>query len=373
MCEIETISRKLLTSNAYIMNFDVKHVPPHIGYYLAGFIDAEGSFCVSFSPKTSSEGKIMDWQVRPVFSVSQKERPIIALFKRHLKCGTVRTDKRGISVYEVTSKNALCTHIVPFFKKYGFLSAKKKRDFSSFCQILKILENFPLTKQDISHILALRINTPVIIANRRYSDKFILSSLHQSIHIDVITQSSETNTPNSLTINEMIESDLCGDTEAQTIYPIEVYLTGLCDGDGSFNVSFTRRDDYKLGWKISPSFSVSQRDKTLLMVFQKTLDCGRIRKGSSEGIWYLEVLNLDDLREKIIPFFKKFPFLSERKIDQFQRFCETLKILERKPRSRNDVVKILELQRFETSQTRWTTAQILERLDQFLNHVKPNK
>lgn len=365
------------------MNFDVKNVPPHIGYYLAGFIDAEGCFCVSFSPKTSSENIILSWEVTTSFSVSQKERPIIALFKRHLKCGIVRTNKTGISTYEVTNRNALCTHIVPFFKKYGFLSAKKKRDFSNFCQILKILENSPLTKQHILKILSLRINTPVIMANRRYSDEFILSSLHKSLHIDVIKKSSETNTPNSTEfpftivnekktlLNEMIESDLCGDTEAQTMYPIEVYITGFCDGDGSFNVSFTRRDDYKLGWKISPSFSVSQRDKTLLTVLQKRLDCGRIRKGSSEGIWYLEVLNIDDLREKIIPFFEKFPFLSERKIDQFQRFCETLKILERKPRSRLDVVNILELQRFETSQTRWTKAQILERLDQFLNHMKP--
>jgi hypothetical protein len=30
---------------------NISKIPPHIGYYLAGFVDGEGSFHVSFRPR----------------------------------------------------------------------------------------------------------------------------------------------------------------------------------------------------------------------------------------------------------------------------------------------------------------------------------
>ena len=177
----------------------------------------------------------------------------------------------------------------------------------------------------------------------------------------------------------MIESDLCGDTKAKTILnevletdlgPQGYYISGFCDGDGSFNVSFRRRDDYRLGWKINPSFSVSQRDKTILLLFQSLLGCGNIRKGSSPEVWYLEVLNKKDLEDKVIPFFETFSFLSEKKMNQFKRFCETLEILKRPQLSRSDIVEILELQRSQGTKTRYTAEEILTRVDEFLEKAE---
>ena len=48
--------------------------------------------------------------------------------------------------------------------------------------------------------------------------------------------------------------------------PSEVghYLAGFTDGEGSFNVSFRPRDDYKAPWKISLCFNISQRDPVIL-------------------------------------------------------------------------------------------------------------
>lgn len=356
------------------MNFDVKKIKPEIGHYLAGFTDAEGSFYVTFSPKRNKNNEITSWKITPIFSVSQKERHIVAQFKKHLKCGTVNTNENTkVSTYQVSNTSALREHIVPFFKKFGFQSAKKKRDLSNFVQVLDILKNsfdsLRPSKEDIERILALRINTEAVITNRIYSDETILSSLQKTIHIDEIKQSSETNTPNSerlqsnVTLNEMIESDLYGDIKAENA--LSVYIAGFADGDGSFNVSFRKRDDYTIGWKINPSFSISQRDEILLQLFQKQLDCGNIRKGSSEGIYYLEVLDLDDLRGKIVPFFNTYPILSEKGRDKFQKFSKTLDLLAISPMSRMNLEKILQLQRNENSKTRYTSEQILDRFDEF--------
>ena len=357
------------------MNFDVKKIKPETGCYLAGFTDAEGCFCVSFSPKRNENNEIISWNVRPTFSLSQKERHIIAQFKKHLKCGTVNTnEKTNVSNYTVSNLFSLREYIVPFFKKFGFHSAKKKRDFSNFVQILDILKDSLdpscLSKKDIERILALRVNTKAIISNRIYSDEVVLSTLQKAIHIDEIKQSSETNTPNSerllkdnVTLNEMIESDLYGDIKAENA--LNVYIAGFADGDGSFNVSFRKREDYSIGWKISPSFSIAQRDRIVFQLFQNQLDCGTIRKGSSEGIYYLEVLDFNDLRTKVVPFFNAYPILSEYGRKRFQNFSKTLDLLSVRPLSRVNLEKILQLQRNENSKTRYTSQQILDRFDVF--------
>ncbi len=357
------------------MNFNVKKIPPEIGYYLTGFTDAEGCFYVSFSPKTCNTS----WDISPGFNISQKERHIIAQFKKHLKCGTVYTNvKTGVSRYDVTNLHALRTHIIPFFKKYNFQSAKKKGDFSNFCKVLTILEKPELTRFDVEQILTFRINTKVIVAKRKHSDEKILSVFNDLNTTIKVKQSSETNTPNSevsdkhllipLMEKEMIESNLCGDIKAQT--ELGFYIAGFADRDGSFNVSFRKRDDYRLGWKINPSFSIAQRDKIVLELFQKQLNCGKTRKGTSEGIWYLEVLDLVDLRTKIVPFFENYIFLSENTVKRFKNFKLTLDILSNTPLSRSNVEEILALQRNPNSKTRYSIQDILDRVDVFLAKQK---
>lgn len=37
------------------------------------------------------------------------------------------------------------------------------------------------------------------------------------------------------------------------------YIVGFADGEGSFNLSWRKRDDYLIGWKVSPVFNISQK------------------------------------------------------------------------------------------------------------------
>ena len=70
-----------------------KEVPPHIAWYLAGFVDGEGSFNVSLRRKNDYR---LGWQVVLSFNVSQKEREILALMKRHFGCGIIKQRKDGL-------------------------------------------------------------------------------------------------------------------------------------------------------------------------------------------------------------------------------------------------------------------------------------
>ncbi len=133
---------------------DVKKIPPHIGWYLAGFADGEGSFNVVFRPRKDYQ---LPWKVSLCFNISQRERVILALYKRYLRCGTMRQRRDGLWYYEVNNFTAIWENVIPFFKKFRFLSAKKKRDFSKFCQIAQLIsEGAHQTPEGIEKILAIR-------------------------------------------------------------------------------------------------------------------------------------------------------------------------------------------------------------------------
>ena len=155
------------------MAIDVKRVPERIGYYLAGFADGEGSFNVSFRKR---KDYAMPWKVSLCFNVSQRDKVILALFKRHLKCGTLRGRKDGVWYFEVNNLNAIEDNVIPFFNRFGFLSAKKKRDFSKFKQLAKIIkEGNHLNKTGIQSILDIRKEmNDGGVGKRKYSDKEIL-------------------------------------------------------------------------------------------------------------------------------------------------------------------------------------------------------
>lgn len=104
------------------------------------------------------------------------------------------------------------------------------------------------------------------------------------------------------------------------------YLAGFADGEGSFNVSFRRRADYTMPWKVSLCFNVSQRDKVVLTLFQRYLQCGTLRQ-RQDGVWYYEVNTFDSIVENVIPFFDLFGFLSNKKQRDFAKFKQLAELI----------------------------------------------
>ena len=151
---------------------NLNEIPSDIGHYMAGFTDGEGSFNVSFRPRDDYK---MPWKVSLCFNISQRDEVILALLKHHLKCGTMRQRHDGVWYYEVNNFTAIMEHVIPFFERFGFLSAKKKRDLSKFTQLAELMrQGQHLTRQGIEEILKIRqaMNDG---GNRRYNDAEILS------------------------------------------------------------------------------------------------------------------------------------------------------------------------------------------------------
>ena len=152
---------------------DKRQVPDAIGYYFAGFVDGEGSFHLTFRKRQDYK---LPWKVSLCLNVSQKDKVILALLKKHLGCGSIRNKGGGVWMFEVNNLESLREKVIPFFKRFGFLSAKKKRDFAIFQQMADRMEQGDhLTKEGMQRLLTLR-ETMNDGGKRKYTNEQILAA-----------------------------------------------------------------------------------------------------------------------------------------------------------------------------------------------------
>ena len=110
------------------------------------------------------------------------------------------------------------------------------------------------------------------------------------------------------------------------------YISGYVDGEGCFSVSFSKRDRLLIGWEVKPSFCVGQNydRREVLDLMMSYFNSGHIRRDWSDRTLKYEVRKLDDLLNKVIPHFEKFPLKSAKQKDflRFAEICRQMKSLE---------------------------------------------
>ncbi len=102
--------------------------------YISGYVDGEGCFTVSISPRKTLR---VGWEVRPSLSVSQNgdRSEVLIDIQRHFGCGTLRPDRSDQTLkWEVRSPPVLLAVVVPHFRRYP-LQSGKRRDFELFAEI----------------------------------------------------------------------------------------------------------------------------------------------------------------------------------------------------------------------------------------------
>ena len=102
--------------------------------YLSGYVDGEGCFTVSISPRPTL---VVGWEVRPSVSVSQNgdRQEVLLLLQTYFGCGTLRPDRSDKTVkWEVRSLPLLLERVIPHFRRHRLLSGKQ-RDFELFADI----------------------------------------------------------------------------------------------------------------------------------------------------------------------------------------------------------------------------------------------
>ena len=107
-------------------------------YYLTGFVDGEGCFCISLKKQKSAKVR---WVLDPVFHVTQHEdqREILEILKKVIGCGQIikKYGQEETLQFYVHSRKDLTECIIPFFRKHKLIT--KYKDFKIFAEIVEAL------------------------------------------------------------------------------------------------------------------------------------------------------------------------------------------------------------------------------------------
>ncbi|MDO8579738.1 MAG: LAGLIDADG family homing endonuclease [bacterium] len=115
-----------------------------------------------------------------------------------------------------------------------------------------------------------------------------------------------------------------------TLKNIANYISGFTDGEGCFCVSFSYRPkNIKVGWEVKPSFAVGQNyDRAETLELMKSyFRCGFMRRDYADKTLKFEVRSIDDLLDRVIRHFKKYPLYSAKQKDfiLFEKICKKIK------------------------------------------------
>jgi LAGLIDADG endonuclease len=115
-----------------------RHSREFLSAYVSGYVDGEGCFTVSISPRAKLA---MGWEVRPSLSVSQNgdRAEVLRLIARLFGCGSIRPDRSDKTLkWETRRLEDLLGRVIPHFQQYPLLSAKSA-DFDRFAAVCQIM------------------------------------------------------------------------------------------------------------------------------------------------------------------------------------------------------------------------------------------
>lgn len=117
---------------------------------------------------------------------------------------------------------------------------------------------------------------------------------------------------------------------------IRQWIVGFTDGEGCFSISMFRNKTTALGWQVFPEFVITQGEKSLpaLKIFERYFRCGKIfinkrYDNHNEYLYRYCVRSIKDLRECIVPFFKKYPLRTAKQKD-FEIFVDIIDLIGQK-------------------------------------------
>ena len=179
-----------------------------IGYYIAGFVDGEGSFHVAIQRNPSTK---FGWQVIPELHISQHERNkhVLEMIRSALGCGYLKPNARQNPkdktwVLVVRNRQDLLKKVIPFFERYPLLTTKR-HDFQKFAAIVHRLDaGEHQTVEGLRALLILAASMNENGAYRRLDIETILAHLEPS---ETVRQ-----TP-SCSQKAKIQSELHGDMQ----------------------------------------------------------------------------------------------------------------------------------------------------------------
>jgi hypothetical protein len=245
-------------------------------YFVTGLVEAEGSFTISF---IKNDRYKMGYQIQGIFKLTmhKKDNDLLCQVKEFFEEGSITKHGHTTLQYTVRSFKSL-DKIIAHFDKYPLLS-QKYADYLLFKSAVLLIKNKEhLDKKGFMKVLSIRASM-----NLGLSDELQLAFPD----IKPISRPS-------LLIKNNINPN---------------WIAGLASGDGCFYISIRNSPSTKLGKSIVLKFHIVQhsRDIELMEMLISSLGCGKIELLLKQSAVYFVVVKFQDIVDKIIPLFDKYP------------------------------------------------------------------
>lgn len=155
-------------------------------WYVAGFVDGEGSFNVSFKRQKSDKLELgFRWLVHLGFQVYQHEdhRDILVLLQKEVfHTGRIyrKSSPYNVLTFSIDNSISLKEKVIPFFDKYKLIV--KNKDFIIFKEILNLfLTKQHLSENGIKKIIDLAFQMNANGKQRKYSKEYILETYKKQL------------------------------------------------------------------------------------------------------------------------------------------------------------------------------------------------
>ena len=155
-----------------------RHSREFLSAYISGYVDGEGCFTVSISPRAKLA---VGWEVRPSLSVSQNgdRAEVLQLIQAHFGCGSIRPDRNDKTLkWETRQLEDLLARVIPHFERQPLLSSKRL-DFERFAQVCQSMATGEHRTSDGLESIVRLVAQMNPSGKRRYSAEEILASLRQ--------------------------------------------------------------------------------------------------------------------------------------------------------------------------------------------------
>lgn len=229
----------------------------------------------------------LGYRVQAIFKITlhNKDSDLLCQIQDYFGVGSITKHGSTTLQYAVKSLKDLSI-IISHFEKYPLIS-QKWADYELFKLAVSLLKNkIHLTGDGFKKILSIRASM-----NLGLSDELKL----------VFPNISPVSRP--LLLDRGVKDPN--------------WLAGFTSGEGCFFVSIRKFSTCKIGKSVTLKFQIAQhrRDTELMESLTTVLGCGRIELNLARSAVYFLVLRYQDISDKVIPFFDRYPIKGVKESD----------------------------------------------------------
>ena len=121
-----SLSKDLVFKDNQQERFDINHVSNNFKWFVSGFVDGEGSFCLNVKNRNTVK---YGFRIEPAFYVYQHENNIqmLKMINEMFGTGSIhrKTNPSSVFTYQISGISPCFQYVLPFFSTYKLVGKEK--------------------------------------------------------------------------------------------------------------------------------------------------------------------------------------------------------------------------------------------------------